>query len=323
MSYINSIGFYLPENKLTNEDINKSHPEWSAHKISQKTGIDVRYITDDEELSSDLAVKAANKLFENRNIDRNSIDYIILCTQSPDYLLPTTACILQDRLSLSENIGATDINLGCSGFIYGIGLAHGLIETKQVENVLFLTAETYSKFIHPDDKSNKTIFGDAAAATLISKECRSDINFKVGNFVYKTDGTGYDKLIMRNSGMRRENIEDQGLYMDGKEIFRFTSLKVPILIDECLEVNKMKKDDIDIYIFHQANRFMLQTIGKRAKIDQDKLFLDLSCGNTVSSTIPIAIKNAQEKGLLQKNGKILIAGFGVGLSMGATILTID
>lgn len=323
MSYINSIEFYLPEKRLTNEDINKSHPEWSADKISQKTGIDVRYLSGEGELSSDLAVKAGNKLFQNGNIDRNSIDYIILCTQSPDYLLPTTACILQDRLSLSKNIGATDINLGCSGFIYGIGLAHGLIETNQAENVLFLTAETYSKFIHPDDKSNKTIFGDAAAATLISKECRSDINFKVGNFVYKTDGAGYDKLILRNSGMRKENIEDQGLYMDGKEIFRFTSLKVPKLIDECLEANNLNKGDIDLFIFHQANRFMLQTIGKRAKIDQNKLFLDLSCGNTVSSTIPIAIKNAQEEGFLRKNRKVLIAGFGVGLSMGATILTVN
>lgn len=323
MSYINSIEFYLPENKLTNEDINRNHPEWSADKISQKTGIDVRYLTDEGELSSDLAVKAANRLFQKENIDRNSIDYIILCTQSPDYLLPTTACILQDRLSLSTNIGATDINLGCSGFIYGIGLAHGLIQTKQAENVLFLTAETYSKFINPDDKSNKTIFGDAAAATLISKNCISNINLEVGNFVYKTDGSDYDKLILRNSGMRKENTEDKGLYMDGKEIFRFTSLKVPKLIDECLEINNMKKNDIDLYIFHQANRFMLQTIAKRAKIDQDKLFLDLSCGNTVSSTIPIAIKNAQEEGLLRKDGKVLIAGFGVGLSMGATILTVN
>lgn len=322
MSYINDIEYYLPENKLTNQDINKSHPEWSADKISQKTGIDVRYLSDENELSSDLAVKAANKLFQYTTIERGSIDYIILCTQSPDYLLPTTACILQDRLSLSTNIGATDINLGCSGFIYGIGLAHGLIQSKQANNILFLTADTYSKFIEPDDKSNKTIFGDAAAATLISRESKAEKNYQVGKFIYKTNGSGYDKLILRNSGMRKDHIDDKGLYMDGKEIFRFTSLQVPKLIDECLESNYMNKRDIDLFIFHQANRFMLQTIGKRAKIDQEKIFLDLSCGNTVSSTIPIAIKNAQEGGRIQKSGKILIAGFGVGLSMGATILTV-
>src|SRR6185312_12917425 len=159
-TYINAIEYYLPELILDNAAISESHQEWSIEKISAKTGIFERHIAGKDEFSSDMAVKAAEKLFKSQKIDRADVDFIILCTQSPDYFLPTTACILQERLNLSKNIGAFDFNLGCSGFIYGLGICKGLIETGQAKNILLITSEAYSKFIHKDDKSNKTLFGD-------------------------------------------------------------------------------------------------------------------------------------------------------------------
>src|SRR3954451_21048681 len=165
-----AVSYWLPEKKLSNDDINHEYPEWSADKISSKTGIFERRIAAYEESVSDLAYNASVQLFKEYRIDKSSIDFILLCTQSPDYFLPTTACIIQNKLALSTSAGALDFNLGCSGFVYGLGLAKGLIDSGSAKNVLLITADTYSKFIHPEDKSNKTIFGDAAAATLISSE---------------------------------------------------------------------------------------------------------------------------------------------------------
>ncbi len=165
---IRAIEYYLPEKAVTTEQLSAEFPEWSVQKIDEKTGIQVRRIAGEDECSSDLGVAAAQKLFESGACAAHDIDYVLFCTQSPDYFLPTTACLIQDRLGIPTSAGALDFNLGCSGFVYGLGLAQGLIESGQAANVLLLTAETYSKFIHPRDRSVRTIFGDAAAATLVS-----------------------------------------------------------------------------------------------------------------------------------------------------------
>jgi 3-oxoacyl-[acyl-carrier-protein] synthase-3 len=327
-SYINSISYYLPVDQLTNEKINQEFTDWGIEKISLKTGINSRHISAANEFSSDMAIKAAEKLFVEHNIDRKSIDFLLFCTQSPDYFLPTSACIIQEKLGLSTSVGALDINLGCSGYIYGLGLAKGLISTGQAKNVLFITAETYSKFIHPLDKSNKTIFGDAAAATLVSTNGFAEI----GDFEYGTDGRGAENLIVKNGGLRnpKDNADeikdeygnttsDNFLYMNGSEIFLFTLASVPILVKNTLEKNNMSPDDIGLYIFHQANKFMLDNIRKKTKIEIDKFYTYLeNCGNTVSSTIPIALYHAKKENKLKEN--ILLAGFGVGYSWGGTII---
>lgn len=325
-----AVSYWLPENKITNEDINHEHPEWSADKISAKTGIFERRIASDISIA-DMAYNASIKLFDEYQIDRSIIDFILLCTQSPDYFLPTTACIVQNKLGLSTSIGALDFNLGCSGFIYGLGLAKGLILSGSAKNILLITAETYSKFIHPDDKSNKTIFGDAAAATLISSELKG---FEIGSFVYGTDGSGADNLIVKNGALyknanatdiRSDENEflrnDNYLYMNGQEIFRFTSANVPILVTEVLNKNKLSETDIDLYIFHQANKYMLDFIRRKIKIPEDKFFYFLeNCGNTVSSTIPIALNEALIQKKVNNNSIVLLAGFGVGYSWAGCII---
>ena len=197
---IEAIEFYLPEAVLSTDQLATEFPEWSAEKIDAKTGILERHIAAPDECASDLAVKAAEKVFKSGVCSPDSIDYLLLCTQSPDYFLPTTACLLQDRLGLRTSSGAVDFNLGCSGYVYGLGLAQGLIASGQAARVLLITAETYSKYIHHKDKSVRTIFGDAAAATVIGATHSAEPLF--GPFVYGTDGRGAHNLIVKTGAAR-------------------------------------------------------------------------------------------------------------------------
>jgi 3-oxoacyl-[acyl-carrier-protein] synthase-3 len=334
-AFIKAISYYLPEGTLTNTEINRLFPEWSVDKIANKTGIHERRIAKPNEFSSDLAIKAAEKLFEEHAINRNEIDFILLCTQSPDYFLPTTACVLQEMLGIPTTAGALDFNLGCSGYVYGLGLAKGLLESGQCKNALLLTAETYSKFIHGQDKSVRTIFGDAAAATLVSA---ADLKECLHSFVYGTDGKGAKNLIVKTGAMRHAktsqtaadysdefgNVRSQdSLYMNGSEIFAFTLSAVPTLVQAVLEKARLAIDDVDLFVFHQANVFMLEALRKKIGIPKEKFFFFLeNCGNTVSSTIPITLAEAIKQGKAKLGDKILLAGFGVGYSWGGAILHI-
>ncbi|RYE26280.1 MAG: ketoacyl-ACP synthase III, partial [Sphingobacteriales bacterium] len=198
---IKAISYYLPEKVLTNEDLAAQFPDWPVAKVGAKVGIQARHVAGENELASDMAVEAANKLFTEHNIDRSTIDFVILCTQSPDYFLPTTACILQHRLGLPTTAGAFDVNLGCSGYVYCLAIAKGFIAAGVAKNILLLTSETYSKFIHNDDRGNRTIFGDAAAATLISADGFAEI----GDFALHTDGAGAENLIVEQGGLRKRS----------------------------------------------------------------------------------------------------------------------
>jgi 3-oxoacyl-[acyl-carrier-protein] synthase-3 len=328
-AFINAIDYYLPQTVVANEDLARDFPEWTVDKITDKIGVKKRHIASEHETAVDLAAMAAQKLFA-RGIDKESVDYVLFCTQSPDYYLPASACILQNRLGLSHEIGALDFNQGCSGFIYGLSLAKGLLSAGIAKNILLLTGETYSKRLHPKDKGNRSIFGDAAAAALIASEGFAEI----GEFCLGTDGSGAENLIIKTGGARRperantvnfdENnnpISPDYIYMDGSEIFSFTLRSVPVLVEKTAERNNISKEAIDLYIFHQANKYMLDFLRKKIKIDQDKFYLYLSeVGNTVSSTIPIAMFEALKDGVLHKGMKALLAGFGVGYSWGGCVL---
>lgn len=328
---ISKIAYYLPEKVLTNEELSAQFPDWTPEKIEEKIGVRQRSVVADDETARDLAYKAAEKLLVDYN--RDEIDFVLLCTQSPDYFLPTTACILQDKLGLRKNIGALDYNLGCSGYIYGLAMSKGLIAAGLAKKVLLITAETYTKHIHPLDKGNRTIFGDAAAATIVEYSEKEGIfEFELG-----TDGSGYSNLIVTNGGLRNrvsginstaqdesgEIIYLDNLYMNGPEIFNFTISNVPKLLRAVLAKNELEADSVDYYVFHQANKYMLDYLRKKAKVDESKFYSNmLNTGNTVSSTIPIALADSLEKGFVKKGNKIVLAGFGVGYSWGATIIEI-
>jgi 3-oxoacyl-[acyl-carrier-protein] synthase-3 len=327
-AYIKAISYYLPENVLTNEMLVKEFPEWSVEKIAKKIGVKERHIAGENETAKDMAVKAALKLFDEYSIEKEQIDYLLFCTQSPDYYLPTSACLIQHELRLSKNIGALDYNQGCSGYVYGLSLAKGLISGQIAKNVLLLTAETYSKHLHNRDKGNRSIFGDAATATLVTTEGVAEI----GDFILGTDGAGANNLIVKTGGLRIRNkrndlhfdennnpVSSDYLYMNGSEIFNFTIDNIPSLVDNILCKNRIEKSDINLFVFHQANKYIISYLRDLMEMEKEKCYINMEdMGNTVSSSIPVALYNAQnENGL---HGHILIAGFGVGYSWGGTIL---
>ena len=330
MAFIKAISYYLPEKVVTNEELVKEFPEWSVDKVAQKVGVDSRHLASEGETAGDMAEKAARILFKEHDIDPQSIDFIMLCTQSPDYFLPSTACILQDRLGIPTSAGAFDYNLGCSGCIYGMAIAKGLIASGIAKNVLLLTAETYNKYLHPSDKSNRSIFGDGAAACLISTEGIAEI----GEFSLGTDGSGANNLIVKtgaarqnqHTGMSVEDDEghlwyDDYLYMNGGAIFNFTLDAVPGMMKDILTKNDLAKEVIDYFVFHQANKFMLNTIRKVCVLPKDKFYVNLTeTGNTVSSTVLIGLKECIDNKSITAGMKVMISGFGVGLSWGGTIL---
>lgn len=330
-SYIRAISYYLPERILTNEELAREFPEWDVDKVYNKVGVRRRHLSADGETAGDLAEKAARTLFEEYGIAPSEVDFLLLCTQSPDHFLPSTACILQDRLGIPTSAGAFDYNLGCSGCIYGMAMAKGLIAAGLASNVLLLTAETYTKYLHPSDKSNKTIFGDGAAACLISKEKGLA---EIGDFVLGTDGSGASNLMLRTGAARqrektgRSVMDDDGhtnfedyLYMNGSAIFNFTLETVPPLMKSLLSKSGLEKEDVDYYIFHQANKYMLSTIRKVCGLPADKFYVDLEeTGNTVSSTILIGLKECLKAGKIAPGMKVMVCGFGVGLSYGGALL---
>lgn len=329
---IRGISYYLPKEVLSNEEISKQFPEWSVEKISSKTGIKNRHISNKDEFASDLAYQAALNLFEKYDVSPEEIEYIILSTQTPDFYLPSTSCIVQDMLGVPTSAGATDTTLGCSGYVYGLGLAKGLIESGQVNNVLLLTADTYSKFINPMDKSVRTIFGDAASATLIEK---STSGGGLSGITYGTDGSGAKSLIVPRGGLRsgdeispRSNPETRDLlssgydlYMDGPEIFNFTIRVVPDAVSQILNRAGVDVEGIDFFVFHQANAFMLDHLRKKLGLPSEKFVVSMQdVGNTVSSTIPIALAGLIDSGQLRRGMKVMLLGFGVGLSWGGMVL---
>ena len=333
-AYIRAISYYLPEQVLTNEELTAEFPEWDVDKVYNKVGVRERHIAAPDETAGDMAEKAARKLFDEYGISPAEIDFVLLCTQSPDFFLPSTACILQHRLGIPTSAGAYDYDLGCSGCIYGMATAKGLIAAGMAANILLLTAETYTKYLHPSDKSNRSIFGDGAAACLISKEKGFA---EIGDFVFGTDGSGADSLILRSFGARQRNasgiesvdedghvLRDDFLYMNGSAIFNFTLETVPMMLDDLLRKSELEQSDIDYFIFHQANKYMLNTIRKLCGIDKDKFFIDIEhTGNTVSSTILIGLKEYLNNETIKPGIKVMLCGFGVGLSYAATVLVLN
>ncbi len=324
------IACHLPERIETNDDLQRENPDWRMDEIFAKSGIRSRHISAPEETASDLGFEAASKLLDREIVARNEIDYVLYCTQSPDYYLPSGACILQNRLGLEKHIGALDFNLGCSGFVYGLQLAKSLVCSGAARNVLLITSDTYTKYIHPRDRTVRTLFGDGAAATLVGSGASKA---RIGHFVVGTDGKGAENLIVPQGGSRRpksiaiaEEVTDEAgctrtaenLYMDGPAIFAFAITAVPRVVNSLLEKAELTNDQVDLFVYHQANRYMLEHLAKRGKIDDQKMLIDVEdIGNTVSASIPIAIERAMEAGRIRNGHRLVLVGFGVGYSWAA------
>jgi 3-oxoacyl-[acyl-carrier-protein] synthase-3 len=319
-SYIAAIEYFLPERTLSTDDLEREFPTWNVRRVDARTGIHMRHIAAEDEYASDLAAAAAGRIFQNYSCQPHDVEFLLLCTQSPDYILPTTACLLQHRLGLPTSSGALDVNLGCSGFVYALSLAEGLIASKQVQTLLLVTADTYSKYIDDNDRECRLLFGDAAAAVLI--KARDGQTPEIGPFEFGTDGSGASDLIVHDSGTKRTLSNGAAkvprLFMDGPEVFQFALRAVPNVVQKILQKSGLDLQKIDRFVFHQANLFLLEQIRQELKIDLDKFQLSIGdCGNTVSSSIPIALKRAEVNRNLRSGDTLMLVGFGVGYSWAA------
>jgi len=344
LTNITALSFYLPEKSRTNQEIIEEYRSYcdenEVDEITPKTiynqcGIKRRYSAPIDETAKDIGNKAALQLFEEWEIDKEKIEYIIFISDALDYKGPTTACVMQEDLGLPNSVGAIDVLHGCTGWVYGLSLAKALIVSGQVNNVLVITADTPTKVVHPKDIELRAIFSDGAAATLIEKNSNGGLTADIRDFIFGTDGKGEKNLYTSRSatkdpadiewlsqfkdipgGMKRGR-----LLMNSPQIFLFALRNVPKLVNEVLDKNKLKKEDIDYFILHQANGQMLEFLRKRMKIPQEKFIINIeNIGNTVSATIPIALYEILKANKIKKGDKVLVAGFGIGYSWGATIL---
>jgi 3-oxoacyl-[acyl-carrier-protein] synthase III len=305
-SKITGIEYYLPKKTENSKQLKKNNPKWDIDRIFEKTGINKRYISSEKETTIDIAEKSIKKLI--KKFPKTKIDFLILVTQTSPYRIPTAACMLQERLKLSKDIVAFDINLGCSGFIYALKVAVAFIKSKQAKNGLVVCADTYTKLISKNNAQCRPIFSDAAAATLISSSKKNEI----GPFHLGTDGSGHNALELPQG--------KHEVVMNGSKVLTFAMNIVPENVRNLLKKIKIKVSNVDMFIFHQASQFILDNINRKLQIPKNKTFENISkVGNTISASIPIALKDASKKHI-KNNSKVILAGYGVGLSWGSVLV---
>ena len=316
------------------EDVAADSPLFGAEealRIAKSTGISSRRVAPMGLCASDLCVAAAERLLTDLNWDRESVRAVIFVSQTPDYTLPATACLIQSRLSLSKNCAAFDVGLGCSGYVYGLWLAHSLGRTG-CERVLLLAGDTLTRIVSPLDRTARPIFGDAGSATALELECEN----RQAAFSLGTSGTGAENLIVPAGGFRtpattetarRVDCESgnqrsaQDIFMHGPEVFAFTIREVPKLVEATLTMAGWQKDEVDFFVFHQANQFMLNHLIKRIGVPPEKMVWALDgFGNTSGASIPLAINHGLRTIVDRHPRRLLLAGFGAGLSWGGVAL---
>ena len=327
---IRAISSYLPAQIECNDKIVDG-------RFIKKIGVQSRHVAAQNESAGDLAFAAAEKLFAEYKLDRRETDFILLCTQHPDYQMPHTAAHLQSRLELGKHVGTLDIALGCSGYVYGLAVAKSLIETNLARKILFLTSSVYTKYINVRDTSTRPLFGDGATATWI--EAVDETTPSLSAFVFGSDGSRYDKLIIPVGGSRlmpRDNPEifttdDQKNYrsnyevfMDGMAITYFTLREIPKLVDNVLTAAKLTRAELDYCVFHQANKFMMTYLRDKAGLNDVPFHNDITTtGNIVSGSVPLAIEQVVKNSGATNLKRVMLAGFGVGLSWAGCIANLS
>lgn len=332
---IRALEYYLPPGVLTNEELAPLFPGRSPEELALKTGMVERHVAAPEDCSSDLGIAVAQKLFEKAGYSPSDFDFVLFCTQTPDYFCPATACLVQARLGIPTSAGALDFNLGCSGYIYGLGLATALVENGQTRRLLLITADTVCRMA--PDRATRVLFGDAATATVV-EACSQSV--QMGPFLYGTDGRGAENLITHEGAFRYfASLDKKGasesngsnsagghdgrpmVYMNGSKIVDFSVATVPPLLENLFRRAGVTMPEIDLFVFHQASNYILEMLRSTLRIPKEKYYISMShTGNTVASTIPIALRNAYDEGRLAPGNKVLLVGFGVGLSWGATLV---
>lgn len=326
------IEYVLPDKVVTNADLHNENPDWDMRNVEIKSGVVQRHIAGEDETAFNLATRACDKLFGDGRHNKADIDAIIFCTQSPDYIMPSNAFLLHEYLELEENVLAFDYNLACSGYVYGLAIARSLIVSGTATKVLLATGDTYSRYINAGDRSARVLFGDGAAVSLI---VASDSEEGIRDVMLATSGKHHRKFYIPAGGCRLPRVVDptneidgsgnvrtqNDIHMDGMGVWSFIQSTVPKQIRSLMERNTITADDIDLFVFHQASKMTLESLTKALRLNESKVYLNLSqTGNLVSASLPIALKNAIAEGRIQPGNMILISGFGVGLSWGSLLM---
>lgn len=321
----------IPDNHFGREEFLEIFNEETIDKFASATGIRNIYRALPEQTAGDLAFAAAQELLTRTGTDPEQIDGLFFVTQSPDYRRPSTGCVLHGRLGLPEDCATMEISLGCSGFIYGMQTAMSMMQTSDMKRVLFLSGDTASKLVNPEDKSVAMMFGDAGTAVLLERDEESCMNS-----LLKTDGSRFQAIILPAGGFRdmdpshekftcSDGIERSlyDLYMDGTSVFAFSVMDVPVTIKEFLEKTGKTADDYDAFFSHQANAYILKQLSKKLKISRENMPVSLDrYGNTGGNSIPLTICDTFGN-ISGETKKVLSFGFGVGLSWGVADFEID
>ncbi len=332
-AYIKRIVYNFPKQIVSNDDLMTENPRWDLSSIAKKTGVEKRHIAENDETALDISIGACKEFFKISGIESHEIDAILFCTQTPDYIMPPNSSLIHRHFDFRKDVMAFDINLACSGYVYALTIAKSLIVSSVVRNVLLITADTYSKLINPRDRSTRTLFGDAASVSYIvaCSDNQGIIAQSLGS-----EGKYFKKFYVPAGGFKTPKSEstsqtyidnggniksEENIFMDGMGIWNYIRSKIPEHILNFLDENELKMRDVDMFIFHQASALTLDSLQKSLKIPNEKMFRNIqNYGNTVSSSIPIALAQAIENGLINKGNLVLLSGFGVGLSYGSVLI---
>lgn len=333
-TYLLDLVHHLPSGVLSNDDLCVTNPTWQAEDIFRKTGIRSRCISAEGETAMDLGAIAAGALLDKNESLRSSVRSLFFCTQTPDYFSPASACVLHHRLKLPTDCAAFDYNLGCSGFTYGLWLANGAISTGWTDKALLVAGDTLSKYCSPYDMTTVTLFGDGAAAALLGKSPEGALA-KIGHTVLGTDGRGYPNLMIPAGAARAPRPANFGVYdaesgnrrcpeqvhMNGTEVFAFTLSEVPNAINSLLKKLELSATDIDLFLLHQANGFILESIRKKMKLSKEQMPIDIAeTGNLSCASLPVLLSRCAGRGQIKKGSRCVLAGYGVGYSWAVTYL---
>jgi len=328
---IHGVEYSLPRRVVTNDEIATAHPQWKMAQVARRTGVLQRHFAASNETALDLSHEACRLLLEATGTSPDRVEALIVCTQTPDFVMPPNACLLQDRLGLAKNVAAFDLTLACSGYIYGLFLAKALIESGALETVILVTADTYSRLISADDRGPYALFGDGAAATLLVAG-----ETGLGEFVLGTDGSLGSAFSVPGGGARNPRSEStshlaadrngnlrsqEHIHMDGPGVLAFVQREVPGAVDCVLKKAGTSLSAVDLVLFHQASQVALDYLEEVLGIPPAKTFRNLErVGNTVSASLPMLLSDARRAGRLKDGDLVLLVGFGVGLSWGACLL---
>ncbi|MBU3612868.1 3-oxoacyl-ACP synthase III family protein [Polynucleobacter sp. MG-27-Goln-C1] len=329
---IEGVEFCLGQNSVSNSQLQEENPSWDMSKTLERSGVKSRPVAIPGTTALDLAYEAANKLLNQLKCPSSEIDALIFCTQTPDYVLPPNSSLLHGRLNLASNVMAFDISHACSGFIYGLGIARSLVASGTAKKVLLITADTYTRLIHPADRSIRPLFGDGAAATIVSS---GNLVMKIKDMSFGTAGKKADRFIVEAGGARNEApiseevildrsgriTSSRHISMDGLGLLSYFNNVIPISVLGLLEKNGKNVSDVSLFLFHQASRLALEGIMRSLKIPDNKMIIDMEeTGNLVSSSIPVLLSRLLKGGAIPEGEPVILCGFGVGLSWGTALV---